>query len=36
MFSKIDEISGEIPENVNKNIGNPSTVHKNSNLDNSL
>ena len=29
MFSKIDENSGESPENVNKNIGNPSTVHKN-------
>ena len=27
-LSKIDEIAGEIPENVNKNIGNPSIIHK--------
>ena len=35
-FSKIDEILGEFPENVNKNIGNPSIIHRTSIIDNSL
>ena len=36
IFSTIDEILGEIPENETKNIGNTSNIHKTSNLDNSL
>ena len=39
IFSKSDKILGKIPENVNKNIGNPSIIHKTSKtstIDNSL
>ena len=32
-FSKIDEILGKIQENVNKNNGNPSIIHKTSSLE---
>ena len=35
-FSKLDEFLSEIPEKINRNIGNPSIIHKTSNLDNSL
>ena len=34
-FFKIEEILGEIPETVKKNIGNPSIIHKSSTIDNS-
>ena len=36
IFSKMDKILDENPENVNKNIGNPSIIHKTSTIDNSL
>ena len=36
ILSTIDENLGKIPENVNKNNGNPSIFHKTSSLDNSL
>ena len=36
IFSKTDKILGEIPENVNKNIGNASIIHETSTIDNSL
>ena len=36
IFSKMDKVLGENPENVNKNIGNPSINHKTSTIDNSL
>ena len=36
IFSKIDEILGENPEIMNKNIGNPSIIRKTSTIDNSV